>query len=187
MTSTVLLNGTAIHLGVAPEVDWQAWRAALDAHLADCGWVLASIRVDGRSLAPGGAAPADLGGSPRVEVTAGPAHASVEALRQQLQPALADFRVRFTALGEQFSRGQWREPVEQLGTLLGELLTAHEGLCLVARASGEGEPEIEDLRALLGGLSALIQRRGWVEVSDLLLYELVPLLTEWDSLLTAQE
>ena len=113
---------------------------------------------------------------------------AVESLRSSLLATLPRFCEEGEKLGEAFARGDWQPSLETLTRYLAELEEVMSAFIQVAALAG-GTPagSMNKVPALLSQLSDPIRRRSWVEVSDLLLYELVPLIEEWQRSTTCEQ
>ena len=104
----------------------------------------------------------------------------MENLEKDLFETLPRFASEGQKLAEAFARGDWRVSLERLTKYLQELQEVLEGFRLVREAEGKLLlPELNRIPELFAEMSALIRSQSWVEVSDLLLYELVPLIESW--------
>ena len=102
-------------------------------------------------------------------------------LEPQLMETLPRFREKFRDLGEAFSRGDWRGGLEPLSQLLEELQIVREGLCMSRSLQGQAPVDAESFEEVVRALDGHVRSQSWVEVSDVLLYELEPLLEQWES------
>ncbi len=146
------------------------------------GWEIHEVRVDGCPVDDLEQCDVDLadGARHRVEVNAMPSSSVLDAISRDLSAAIPRFRDECTRLGRAFARGEWRGSLGDLGTFLDELRFVLTGLGLLRDKAGtQGHSLAESLPPVLSELSSQLERRSWVEVSDLLNYELVPLLEDW--------
>ena len=121
-----------------------------------------------------------MGKRPVVEASAVPDPESISKLLAGLRESLPRFCEEGEKLGKSFARGEWRATLERLMTYLEELRVVLSGFQAVQRLTQSGAfSGVSSVREILSNLSSPIQRQSWVEVSDLLLYELVPLIDEW--------
>lgn len=161
--------------------DGATWVDRLAAELERQGWELHRLTLDGETATLSQIASLE-GGDHVVTAEAGPARFDVNDVARQLAAAIPNFRIQLTEVGEQFSRGDWRSGLSRLPGLLEELRVALAGLQMVFAALGAEPPgELSRLPEVLQGLSQQIELQSWVEVSDCILYEVVPLLESWDS------
>ncbi|MEM7164935.1 MAG: hypothetical protein AAF581_05685 [Planctomycetota bacterium] len=186
MAQETRMNGQPVVLAACPQQDWSGWLQAIDAHAAERGWQVHEILCDGEPQPR--EVPAVVGEDTVLDVVAGPAEVNPQDFVQQIAALLPQFREAVQGHANLFSQGHWKSALETLTPLLDELSVAAEGLELGLGAVGRGElPRGKDYPQLLEELSANIQQQSWVEVSDLLLYELEPLLEEWESVALAVE
>lgn len=179
MATTTTINGQPVSLPASPEVDWPGWLNAVDAYLAERAWLAHQILGDGQPVSR--EEPPEIAPEMVFEVVAGPADVNPVQFVQQLAAILPQFRNAVVAHSDLFSRGDWKSGLETLTPLLDELGVAAEGLQLGFKALQQEELRgVQQFSELLEELSTNIHEQSWVEVSDLLLYELDPLLEEWE-------
>lgn len=184
MSTTTFINDQPWETSVSPEREWAAWVEKLQTHLGEKGWVLHRARLDGAEIALGKESPLHDASSEapvhELRVDAGPAAISVDKIDSQLRSTLPRFREELESLAGVFSRGDWKSGLERLHPLLEEFEVALTGLQL-ASASRQDEPPrgTDRIPELLEQLAQAIASQSWVDVSDCLLYELVPLVGGW--------
>ncbi|MGE3166153.1 MAG: hypothetical protein AB7O52_14695 [Planctomycetota bacterium] len=181
MPTRAVLNGQLWEAIPTTSAAWPEWVARLRAHVTERGWSLLGVRVNGvetslerlERLAPTGVQ--------EIVVEAGPAEFQADHIERQIAAAMPAFRSQLTELGERFSRGDWRTGLAQLPALLEELRVALAGLQMVYAARSEEPPiQLERIPEALRGLSQQIELQSWVEVSDCILYEVLPLFESWN-------
>ena len=161
------------------ETTWSSFRAALLENLVQHGWVPREIRLDGQVMADdAGESPIDLGsGRHVVEVDAVPSPEGVERMAREITEVIPAFVTRTQELGEAFQRGDWRPALSTTPAYLGELQMLLGGIQAVAAFRGDGvTKDLASLPDVLQNLSRSLERQSWVEMADLLLFELAPLL-----------
>ncbi len=158
--------------------DWPTFYRALCDDLLENGWLPKEVRLNGRAMRESQAAPEDWpGGTNRVEVDAIPAPESLERTRRELLAGLRDLAGQAAELGRSFGRGEWRAGLARTGDFLVEMRDLLSGLHAAAALGGESvEKEFAQIPLLLVELNEYLERQSWVELSDLLLHELAPLL-----------
>ena len=114
-------------------------------------------------------------------MTASPTHQGIQQLLAELISSLPRFREAFADLGERFGKGEWRAGLETLDPLLEELRLVAQGFEMLKTWERQGKSSVPELAPILEQLSESVERQSWVEVSDLLLYELTPLIDSWEN------
>ncbi len=156
------------------------------------GWGIESISVDGEPVPTDGPFTAATD-SPRVEIAATPPagpgepDASRESLFRQLGAAAPAFRSEAELLGLAFARGEWRASLERLSRYLGDVEAAQAGFRALSDLNPNVVPRIDRMTPMLRELSQAIRDQSWVEVSDVLLYEVAPLFDDWPAENTSPE
>lgn len=181
MELELTVNGTRADIVLDGEPEWESVIAAVEEDLAARGWVLSEVRLDGAAVTSGESPDAfGKAASHRIEVDAVPDPSALASLAGQLREALPRLVDELRSVGEGFAKGEVQASLEGLDPLLVDLQVALQGLQAVAAiGSGPLSDALEKTGLALGELGAAVQRQSWVEVSDLLLYELVPLLESW--------
>lgn len=181
MTTETFINEALWSSDVLPQEDWHHYVEGIDQHLRSQGWEIRRILLNGEPV-DREQPPQWPGGDLRLDVEAAPEGFDITALQQALDSSIPAFVKEWTKLGDEFSRGHWRAALERLTPLLEEFKVALTGWQVLQALPGTShQPGLEGIAGLLEQLSRGIESQSWVEVSDLLLYELVPLLEEWGS------
>ncbi len=187
MQITLQVNDQPVEMDLSDLQSWSQLVSTLQEKLAESGWKISQIQLDGRLVAPGETPAEFSAGSLRagnhcVAVSTTPSLKAIEALRENLLATLPRFREQGERLSKAFARGEWRSTLEQLTTFLEEFKVLLKGFRTVAGSDGKPPvARIEKVPEVLSELSSHIRKQSWVEVSDVLLYELVPLIEEWES------
>ncbi len=147
------------------------------------GWRVEKVEADGALLKDGAWESAGAESPREVRVTAIPPFENPleqEEIRQEIESALPKFAQLAHQLGCQFARGEWRPSMTKLEEFLGEVDILLKAAKMVLAPEYRDEQELK-ITEILAELSEAIRRQSWVEVSDLLLYELEPLFEAWST------
>ena len=178
----VEVNGQPVDLHWDGKKEWKVLIEGIRADLHGRGWAIDEVTVNEQVIDDPDGAEIDLEveEEQRVAITASPTREGLRKLHEDLVASLPRFRQAFTDLGQQFTRGDWRPALETLDPLLEELRLVAQGFDMLKTWERQGKSSVPQLAPILAQLSEGVQRQSWVEVSDLLLYELGPLLDTWE-------
>ena len=153
------------------------------------GWVVESIQRDGEPIEPDDFAAIESGAT-LIEIEAAlPAEVddespvSRESLFDQLSATIPAFREEAEQLGLAFGRGEWRGHLERLVRFLGEIdfvQTGFRGFSDLVPGVGQ---HVDRLTPMLRELSQAVRAQSWVEVSDVLIYEMVPYFADFNTVI----
>ena len=185
----VEVNGQEVSLTWDGPREWGVLMSGIQTDLDGRGWVIESVTVDGVPLSDPLTEKVDLeDGKPHhVAVTAAPTAGGLQKLLSELVATLPRFKAAFSELGEKFAQGSWRDGLGTLDPLLEELRLVAHGFESLKIWERQGKSSSAELNPILQQLAQGVEKKSWVEVSDLLLYELEPLLEEWENLALAVE
>ncbi|MEM7260452.1 MAG: hypothetical protein AAF488_00580 [Planctomycetota bacterium] len=152
--------------------------------MAAQGWTVQSIDAGGeqidaetlRTLTP---PPARVDIVAALPPSTGEDPADRESILQGLRDTLPVFRAEAEQLGLAFARGEWRGSLDRLSRYLQDVEWVHTGFHSVSDLDPNVDEQLKRIPVLLREISEPLQRQSWVEVSDVLLYELVPYFEEW--------
>lgn len=190
MSLDVSVNGASLDLDDGVTV------AAIVSELRRQGWKIQAIRVDGAELSVERAGlldraegqvefeaeepPEDFTPAPPAPAEPAGSAASEGDVAGQLVDSLSRFRTIAENLGNEFSRGHWREALNTLTRWLEEFQVALQGFQAIQSTRPGGAEYIAKMPGLLHELAGHLQQQSWVEVADLLLYDFVPTIEEWE-------
>ena len=177
----IMVNGAPVDLEFEGPVQWQDLLGELERDLGGRGWEIRAIRVNGEPvMSEKDPFAADPDGSYSVAVQALPGRKTLRDIEDQLWATVPRFQTLAGEIAEVFSRGEWRQGLERLTPFLEDLQTAITGLQVTRNHAASADSDIHQrVQQCLKDLSKFIDRQSWVELSDLLIYELVPLLETW--------
>ena len=101
----------------------------------------------------------------------------VDGVSKQLRSAVPEFKTRTHDLAQLFSRGEWKDALGGIPLYLDEMSSLLTGFQVVAAyRDQEVPPALAKIPTLLESLNGNLAKQSWVEVADILQYELLPIL-----------
>lgn len=182
MKLDIKVNGDPVNVEFDGPVVWEELLQELGRELGTQGWCVGEILVNGEAVSDPKADPfaADPDGSYSVAVSALPEDSTVASVVEQLWESLPRFKEAGEEIAADLGRGDWRSGLETLTPFLEDLQLVLTGFQLAGAAAQQELPDLpQRVQKCLGEVTEYIERQSWVELSDLLLYELVPLLEQW--------